>query len=489
MKNNAAEFHPIIKKVNDRLNNYLESSYTPSSIVLSQKPAALLAEEMHIKEWIEKGGLSDKNVETFLDVYLEHSQHMHSPRYIGHQVSSHHLASGIADFIHGAINNPMAIYEMGPSAAVVERVMINWMLDKAGWLPSGDLYDFSYQEQKGDGVFTHGGSMANLTALLGARAAIAPEAWKEGTPKDLVVLAPEVSHYSISRAISILGLGQNNIISIPVDDEERMQPNALKNEIENQLSAGKRIMAVVANACATTTGLYDPLNEIGEICSTFNVWFHIDGAHGASALVSQKYRKYMKGVEYADSMIWDTHKMLRTTTLSAAVLFRNAQHMIDAFQQKGSYLFHEKENVGFDVMPYTIECTKAPLATKLFWVLAAEGEKGMEDYIDHQFDLTKQIRDYIKSQEDFECPYETEANILCFRYIGNDSTNAFQLKIRNAIVTQGKFYITSAEFKGIRYLRFTVINERTKLKDIEVLVHDVRQIAQSLQKDLDLVKN
>ncbi len=480
MQNKASDFHPIIEVVNDKLLEYLSESYNPESSVLHQKPALDLARELDLKKWIDEGGLDVSNVEELLDPYLKNTQHMHHPKYIGHQVSSHHLASGIADFIHGAINNPMAIYEMGPSAAVVERVMINWMLSKAGWLPSQDIYDFSYSEGKGDGVFTHGGSMANLTALLGARAAAAPEAWKEGTPKDLVVIAPEVSHYSVSRAISIMGLGQNNILSIPVDHEERMIPAHVEEQIIQAKKDNKRVMAVIANACATTTGLYDPLEAIGEICHRHNVWFHVDGAHGASALASNKYKHFMKGLKYANSMIWDTHKMLRTSTLAAAVLFRNTDHMLNTFQQKGSYLFHEKENVGFDVMSYAIECTKAPLATKLFWVLAAEGEQGMEKYINHQFDITKKMYDYFMSLPDFDCPYVPEANILCFRYTSGDNDNAYQLSIRNAIISKENFYISSAEFQGVRYLRFTVINERTSMKDIEELVSFIRQIAPNL---------
>ena len=476
MKNKASEFHPIIETVNAKLLEYLTESYQAETKVLVQKPAGELASELQIKEWISRGGLNADNVHDIIDPYLENTQHMHHPRYIGHQVSSHHLASGIADFIHGAINNPMAIYEMGPSAAVIERVMINWMLNKAGWLPSGDLYDFSYGEKKGDGVFTHGGSMANLTALLGARAASAPEAWLEGTPKDLVVIAPEVSHYSVSRAISIIGLGQKNIISIPVDHEERMIPSEVEAAIISAKEEGKRVMAVIANACATTTGLYDPLVEIGKVCNKHKVWFHVDGAHGASALASDKYKHLMNGLEYADSFIWDTHKMLRTSTLAAAVLFRNTNHMLNTFQQKGSYLFHDKENVGFDVMSYAIECTKAPIATKLFWVLAAEGEKGIDQYINRQFDLTMEMHEYFNSLPDFECPYVPEANILCFRYKGGDDSNEFQLKIRNAIVSKGNFYITSAEFQEVRYLRFTVINDRTSMDDVYELVASIREL-------------
>lgn len=480
MKNNAEDFHPIISVVNDHLKSYLLDSFHGKTKVVDQIPAIELAEKLNIKKWVNSGGLDSSNIEPLVAEYLAYSQHMHHPKYIGHQVSSHHLASGISDFIHGAINNPMAIYEMGPSAAVIERVMINWMLGKLDWLPSGDIYDFSYSKVKGDGVFTHGGSMANLTALLAARAKVAPDAWENGNPSNMVLLAPEFSHYSISRAASIIGLGQKNIVYIPVDNEERMIPSQLEKAISEIQNENKLILAVVANACATTSGLYDPLEEIGHICRKFNVWFHVDGAHGASALVSPSKKELMKGAELADSMIWDTHKMLRTTTLAAAVLFRNADDMVNAFQQKGSYLFHEKENKGFDLMPYTIECTKAPLATKLFWVLAAEGEKGIADYIDHQYQLSKTFYDYFQEHPDFECPYFPESNILCFRYVGKKLSDSQQLELRNKIVSEGRFYITSAEFRGVRYLRFTIINQRTGLDEIKELASLIKTYVEEI---------
>ena len=185
----------------------------------------------------------------------------------------------------------------------------------------------------------------------------------------------------------------------------------------------------------------------------------------------------MKGLERADSMIWDTHKMLRTTALCAAVLFKDAQNLLNTFQQKGSYLFHEKEKPGFDLMPYTIECTKSGLGTKLFWVLAAEGEKGLETYIDRQYDITKAFYDIIHSASDFECPYYPESNIICFRYKNGSDSNAFQLQLRNELVKEGNYYITSTEIKGVRYLRMTVINALTEVDHIEKLLDEIRRIA------------
>lgn len=477
MKNTAEDLSEIIATILPTLHAYVEQSMAGSGKVLKQQNASKLAKELNLLDWIKKGGVNPQNVHQFLDVYLENSQHMHHPGYIGHQVSSSHLASAVADFIHGVINNPMAIYEMGPSASVIEQTIVNWMLDKVGWFHGASIDQFEHLQNNGGGVLTHGGSMANLTALLSARAKAAPDAWTEGTPNNLVVMGSEVAHYSVARSISIMGLGKKNFIPIPTTSHEVMRPEHLESAYKKALDSDKKVMAVIANACATSTGLYDPLDEIGQFCNENGLWYHVDGAHGASALLSPDEKKLMKGVQRADSLIWDTHKMLRTSTLCAAVLFKDSKNLGTTFQQKGSYLFHDKEKPGFDFMAYALECTKAGLGTKLFWVLAAEGEEGIARYVERQYDITKEFYSIISDTEDFECPYFPESNILCFRYTKGSESNDFQLNLRNEIVKRGDFYITSTEIGGIRYMRFTVMNALTTTKHITDLLKEIRKIA------------
>ena len=481
MRNNTTDFKEIAGIVTDKLGHYLDESQKGTLKTLVQKPAEALAKDMQLEKWVKQGGLNAKSVEIFLDTYLKNTQHLHHPHYIGHQVAVTHVASGIADFIHGTINNPMAIYEMGPAAATIEKFLVNWMLEKIGWFNGSHLGDFSKIESNGGGVLTHGGSLANLTALCAARAKIAPESWTKGTPQDLVILASEEAHYSIARTISIIGLGKEAIIPVAVDNLKVMKHEALLPAYQKMMTQGKRVMAVVANACTTATGLHDPLEEIGVFCQAHNLWFHVDGAHGASALLSNKEKHLLKGIELADSIIWDAHKMMRTSSLCAAVLFKDFRTMEAAFQQKGSYLFHEKEEVGFDLLPYAVECTKAALGTKLFWVLAAEGEKGLETYINNTYKNTRSFYNLINTHQDFECPYLPESNILCFRYTKFGLDNEFQLALRNTIVERGNFYITSTEFNDVRYLRITVMNDLTREEHIMGLIDEIIKVAHGIQ--------
>ncbi len=215
-------------------------------------------------------------------------------------------------------------------------------------------------------------------------------------------------------------------------------------------------MAVVANACATATGLYDPLAEVGAFCRANGLWLHVDACHGASALLSPRYRQRLQGIEQADSIVWDAHKMLRTSSLCTAVLFRDARSFERAFHQEASYLFYGGQSEGVDLIARTVECTKAPLGLKLFLNLAWRGEQGLGEYVESRYALTREIYDLIRQRAGFECPFEPQSNILCFRY-GDDDDR--QVAIREHLLREGRFHLSSAVVGGRRYSAPTQVVE------------------------------
>jgi L-2,4-diaminobutyrate decarboxylase len=242
-------------------------------------------------------------------------------------------------------------------------------------------------------------------------------------------------------------------------------PDRLPKLIEEQQNQGRQIMAVTANACATTAGLYDPLDEVGAVCNEVNIWFHVDGAHGASALLSAKHRSLLKGLERADSLIWDTHKMLRTPGLAAAVLVKDHRTLDHTFAQDASYLFHDKNQPGIDFLARTIECTKAGLGLKFFMGLAADGEQGLADYVEGRYALAQEAADLIEAHPRFTVAVEPESNIVCFRM--TDKTDAAQLELRKKLLETGESYVSSTNYMGQRWLRFTFMNPATTLQDVE----------------------
>jgi L-2,4-diaminobutyrate decarboxylase len=455
------------------LEAYYQRAKAGEHPVMAQPPLEQVVADLDLAAWVRHGGLTGDALAAFLQTYLAATTRLHHPAYMAHQVAVPHYAGALGALIDGFTNNAMAIYEMGAGAASIEFFVVNWLLEKIGWRPATLTPRGAGAAPEGGGVLTHGGSLANLTALAAARNRIAPEAWEEGNPGDLVLLVSPQNHYSISRAAGIMGLGQKQVRFVDVDERGTILPDRLPAAVARVKAEGKRVLALVANSCSTAVGQYDPLREIGQFCRAEGLWLHVDGAHGASALVSARLRTLLDGVELADSLVWDAHKMLRTPTLCAAVLVRDGRTLDQAFQQEASYLFHAKEQPGFDFIHRTVECTKAGLGLRLFMVMAALGEAGLARYVERQYDLAAEGYAYLRQQPDFECAVEPQANILCFRAAGTDQQ---QLWLRDQLICEGDFHISTTDFNGRRYLRLTFMNPDTTLEDVRRLVAAIRRL-------------
>jgi L-2,4-diaminobutyrate decarboxylase len=467
-------FHSDLEIVAVALDRQVAAARERRTPVLTQRPLADLIGELHLVRLAREGGLTGDALRQFTDAYLDNIINLHQPGYMGHQVAVPHPSASLGALIDGLTNNPMAIYEMGPGAAAIEWFVINWMLEKIGWTPAPVEVGHRADGTFGGGVLTHGGSLANLSALIAARSALRPDAWHQGDQGDLAVIAPESNHYSIDRAVGILGIGTRNIYRVPCDHRGAIRPETLPRTLARIQSDGRAPLVLVANACSTAVGVYDPLRPIGEFCREHGIWLHVDGAHGAAALLSNEYRHRLDGVELASSLTWDAHKMMRTPSVCAALLVRDHRAIDSAFSQQASYLFHDKEQPGFDFLHRAVECTKSAMGLKFFMVLAALGEQGLARYVEHQYRLAAQVHDYLKGLDGIDVAVTPESNILCLRLPGTD---AYQLALRDAILDHGDFYITSTEFKGRRWLRLVFMNPETTLDDVKRLVAQIRAIA------------
>jgi len=458
----------------DALEAYARSAGDREGRVIRQPALAGLAEELRIDHWLEQGGLQGEAFAGFLATYLAAATRLQDPRYMAHQVAVPHPMGAVAALVDGFTNNGPTLYEMGPSGAAVDYLLLNWMLRKAGWEPS-PLPGAAAPAQYGGGTLAHGGSLANLTALMAARAWAAPDAWRDGVPPGLVLVAPEACHYSIGRAADILGLGRARLVSPPVDADGLILPGELPGFLRDLRDRGSAVMAVVASACSTPAGLFDPLRPVAEACRAAGVWLHVDGAHGASALLSDRHRHLLDGIELADSLVWDAHKMLRAPIVCAAVLVRDHRRLDQAFHQEASYLFHDKDQPGVDLIHRSVECTKGALGLRAFLALAAEGEGAMAGTIGRQADLARAAADFIAARPGFELALAPPFNIVCFRLDGPDP---LQLELRKRLLDRGDFYITTTQFRGRRWLRLTLINPATELADVRALVEGLERLAQ-----------
>lgn len=416
---------------------------------------------------------------------LDRGLNLHDPRYIGHQVPAPVPVAGLFDAVGSVTNQVMAIYEMGPWATAVEQAMIEELGEAIGW-PPGSF----------GGSVTHGGSLANLTALLTARNIVLEESWEKGLSSQgppPVLLAHSDAHYSVARAAGILGLGSRGIVRIGLDDRGRMDPQLLEAELIRLRTDGRRAVAVVACACATPTGAFDPLEEIATVCREHNTWLHVDAAHGGSAVLSNRHRHLLAGLELADSVVWDAHKMLFVPGLCAFVLYRKKSHAFEAFRQEAPYLFDPAAPglAEYDSGMKTVECTKRAAAFGLWGVWALFGLQLFADMVDVTFALGRTFYEKLSEADDFVALHEPQCNIVVFRHVppelahaSGDRIGDFQLELRRRLIESGEFYIVPAEHQGIGALRVTIINPLTTPTHLDRLMDALRRHGQELLRSL-----
>lgn len=399
------------------------------------------------------------------------SNHLHHPHYVGHQVTSPLPMTGLFSLLSSILNNGSAVYEMGMVASAMERRALQWMARRLGY------------DNDADGVLTSGGSAGNLTALLAARQAKAGfDVWREGqgSGPPLAVLVSDQAHYCIKRSAQIMGWGEEGVILIPSDEHFRMRADLLEDGLQQATRQGRRVIAVVGSACSTATGAMDPLDAIADFAARHDLWFHVDGAHGASFVLAPAWKEKLKGIERADSVVWDAHKMLLTPALITAVIFRQGKHSYESFAQSASYLFGDAQTARdnwYDLGLRTLECTKNMMGFVLYASLASYGEAFFADYVNSMGRLAQDFAQMIREAPDFELAVQPDANIVCFRYKGKGDdaeSDRMQDAIRSRLIASGRFYLVQTRLRGRLYLRTTLINPTTRLAHLRELLEAIR---------------
>ena len=462
----AEIFREDARAVVDLLADYLQRSAGPDKRVVlpSYSP-----EEMAERWNAPIPATPSDDLISLLTRVINDSHHLHSPHYVGHQVSAPLPLSATADFAASLLNNASAVYDMGPVNVIHERRIIEWMPGLLGYGPDAG------------GIFTSGGTLGNLTALLAARQIKADvDVWSRGAAGNgsLAILVSEQCHYSVRRAVGVMGLGTDNVIQVPTGSDYRMDAAALEACLSEAEARGKTVFAVAANACSTATGTYDDLNAIADFCEEHGLWMHVDGAHGASAALSEKYRHFLSGVHRADSIVWDAHKMLLVPALITAVIFKSNADSYRSFSQKASYLFEkESEDEWYNYAHRTMECTKTMMGLKLYVPLMIHGSDFFTRYIDRMYDLARDFAVLVSESSDFELAVQPEANIVCFRYLGDGSGNLDELQkwIRARILESEDFYLVQADLQGKTFLRCTLINPLTGIEHLKALLELIRE--------------
>src|SRR5262252_34613 len=434
----VGEFEPLIKL----LASYLQQANAGALPVLPYVDPQTMLHRWNLP--IPASGKGVGDAFNLLKRTLAESNHLHHPHYMGHQVSAPLPLAAACDLVSALLNNSTAVYEMSQVATVMEAHLVRWIAGLAG-----------FDAGRAGGLFTSGGSLGNLTALLAARQVMGKrkgigDLWRDGYasggPRPAVLVSAQ-AHYSVLRSVQIMGLGEQGIVPVRTDSALRLDPSALPAAYERARLTGREPIAVVANACSTPTGSYDPLERIADFCAAKDLWFHVDGAHGFGAAMVPQYASLLEGIARADSLVWDLHQMLRMPALCTALVFRDKAHSYATFAQDASYLCQgTAEQEWYNLGQRTIECTKGMTALKAFICLQVYGTQYFADYIASRYALARRFHDMLHASTDFECPVAPQANIVCFRHVPAGvpaaALDELQSSIRQKLIASGRFYIS-----------------------------------------------
>jgi L-2,4-diaminobutyrate decarboxylase len=404
--------------------------------------------------------------------------HLAHPMYMGHQVAPPLPHAVLADAVVSLLNQSTAVWEMSPTGTGVEKQVVGWMRDLLGYPDSSD------------GTLVSGGSAANLTGLLAAREAVFPGAWRAGVAgRDglarAAVFVADHAHYSVERALGVMGLGYGAAVRV-AEREHRLDPDALADAIATARADGRVPLAIVATAGSTATGLMDDLATIADIAAAEGIWLHLDGAHGASLLASDRLRQRLRGIERADSVAWDPHKMMFMPISAGAILVRERRHLDAAFQQTAPYLFHPRpgETRSHDIGRRTLQCSKRFDALKIWVALQRYGLDHFARLQERTVDATTSLFRKLAAADDFEPMHAPDSNILCFRHLPAawrarpaGDQDALQGRLREAYNASGRGWITATVLGGRRVLRVTVMNPATGDEHLDALLDGLRDTA------------
>ena len=403
-----------------------------------------------------EGTSIERIVSRLRDDVIADCNKLYHPMYMGHQVAPPLPVAIWTESLISALNQSVAVWEMSPTATVMEHRVIRWMTDLVGW------------GETAGGTLTSGGTEATFTALLAARNTVIPDAWLDGVGANPpVVVCGEHAHYAVSRAVGELGLGVRSLVVVKSRDW-RMDTRDLLQALDAVERDGRQVMAVVATAGSTATGSFDDLTTIADICDMRGIWLHVDGAHGASALLSSTHRAALSGLSRARSLAWDPHKGMLLPIATGMLLMRDERELQRAFSQRAPYLFHERAGTrAWDMGVQSFQCSRRADVLKLWVALQRYGADGIGRVYDHLCDTTRALHNEISRRPDFESFHEPESNILCFRYIGDgtlaeDMLDSLNREIRVRYNRSGDGWITLTVLAGRTVLRVTLMNHRTR---------------------------
>ncbi|PLX64218.1 MAG: putative pyridoxal-dependent aspartate 1-decarboxylase [Vibrio alginolyticus] len=415
-----------LTKIDESLSRNL-NQFLREHIVAEEKPLREIEKDFSSAQIPEQPEFVSDHTEHLLDTLVSHSVHTSSPSFIGHMTSALPYFLMPLSKIMIALNQNLVKIETSKAFTPLERQVLG-MLHRLIYGQSDTFYDqWMHSANHSLGAFCSGGTIANITALWVARnKALRANGSFKGVEKEglfkamkhygydgLAVLVSERGHYSLKKAADVLGLGQEGLVAVKTDANNRIIVDDLKAKIVELEKQNIKPIAVIGVAGTTETGNVDPLPEIAEVCQAHGCHFHVDAAWGGATLMSNHHRHLLNGVEMADSVTIDAHKQLYIPMGAGMVLFKDPDAM-KSIEHHAQYILRKGSK---DLGSHTLEGSRSGMAMLVYAAMHIISRPGYELLIDQSIEKARYFADLIKQQDDFELVSEPELCLLTYRYL------------------------------------------------------------------------
>lgn len=400
----------------------------------------------------ERGESMQEIMQDFQNIIIPGITHWQSPNFFAYFPANSSYPSVLAEMLTAALGAQCMIWETSPAAAELEEKVMNW-LKKMLNLP-----------ESWHGVIQDTASSSTLCAMLTAREKYSNfdinKSGFKGNEKFRIYGSLE-THSSIDKGVKIAGFGLDNLVKVQVDENQAMQPNALKTAIKNDVKNGYRPLCVVATLGTTGTTAIDPIKPIAEICKEFNLWLHVDAALAGSALMLPEYQWLANGLDMADSFVFNPHKWLFTNFDCSAYFIKDKDILIKTFTILPEYLKTKTTGKVNDYRDWGIALGRRFRALKLWFVIRDFGVQDLQERLRYHIRLAKNLEEKIRENENFELMNKRNINMLCFRYHPNNISdesilNQLNVQLLHSLNRTGKIFLTHTKINNRYILRLVI---------------------------------
>lgn len=444
----------IVQKTMDIIKKYYDHS--KKYPVLRYKSPQQLKKEINLtisKKWTQLDSLFDDMEKIALN-----SPKTNSKGFFNLLVGGEILPAVMAEILTAVLNNTMHTYKSAGIHILIEQEVIKFLLQKVGY-------------KNGDGIFSPGGSLTNMIALVIARNEKISSIKSSGIRgKKLVGYTSDQAHYSTEKFISVTGLGKEAIRIIPTDNKGKMDSKLLEKQIISDLHHGYIPFYINATAWTTVLGAFDPIEKIANIAKKYKLRLHVDAALGWWALLSKRHKKVLKWIELSDSVSRSLHKMMNMPLLAAVLLVKDPKILYKNFNENADYLFQMDDN---DLNPAnkSIQCGRRNDAFKVWTALKYLGENWYEKRINMEFDNAKYAVSVIKKDKGLKLILEPECINVCFQVKGKPAN-----KICEALDKQWLIKVSYGKRKWEEFIRLMTVNADITKKDIDNFFKHVKNV-------------